>query len=500
MPGPAEALHIQQLVELMAVVSSSTDEASAVQHAVERSAQALEAEVAAVVFEGKVAASIGFPLGAVPNDDIVAVSLHEQDWLEVPGVGRCSVAAAAWEGSKPGHLVLARWGEPFAIEEQNLVRGMARLLELTLTMLRTLAAEQSIRESLQERQRLLEQLFTIQRAISRREDLQQILDTITLAARDLLGDEISLLWLRDEDDTGRARLASAADASGILPGSALTADLTDAATADQAITAGDVVVRQGGIAATEVVSRFGSGPVCASMGAPVFDSGVITGALVVASCDESRVYGPSDVQTLRAFAENVSLALTDANTVVRMQQAHHDALTGLASRRLFLEQLTQRLAVADADGVTVAVLFLDLDRFKDINDTLGHAAGDQLLTVTADRIAAQLRAGDLASRFGGDEFAVMLHRVDGPRDASAVAARIASALGTPMHVAHQRLRVGASIGVALSTPGAHTDPVQLVGHADLAMYQAKRTDPGGYSLYDATAAAHQDTRPGPVRA
>ncbi|MEV0719642.1 diguanylate cyclase, partial [Asanoa sp. NPDC050611] len=233
MAGPAESLYIQQLVELLAVVSSSTDEATAVQNAVERSAQALEAEVAAAVIDGDVVASIGFPPGAVPHDEIVAMTRTQHSELHVPGLGGCPTVTASWAGSHPGHLVLARWRAPFQVEEQNLVRGMARVLELTLTMLRTLVAEHAIRESLQERQRLLEHLSAIQRAISHREDLQHILDTITDGARDLLGDEIGLLWVRDEPDSGRARLAAAAGTRPVDPADRPVADLTAATPAGE---------------------------------------------------------------------------------------------------------------------------------------------------------------------------------------------------------------------------------------------------------------------------
>ncbi|GAA1868972.1 sensor domain-containing diguanylate cyclase [Asanoa iriomotensis] len=481
MAGPAESLYIQQLVELLAVVSSSPDEATAVQNAVERSAQALEAEVAAAVIDGNVVASIGFPPGAAPDDEIVAMTREQHSILYVPGLGGCPAVTASWAGSHPGHLVLARWGGPFQVEEQNLVRGMARVLELTLTMLRTLVAEHAMRESLQERQRLLEHLSAIQRAISHREDLQHILDTITDGARDLLGDEISLLWVRDEPDAGQARLASAA---GTRPVDRPVVDLTAASPAGEAMVTDRVAVRHGNELQSRMLKLLGPRTVHASMAAPVHDSGVLAGALVVASCDTNRRYTAADEQTLRAFAENVSLALTDANTVVRMREAHHDPVTGLASRGLFLEQLSQQLAVADANGHTLAVLFLDLDRFKDINDSLGHAAGDQLLAVTAGRVTAQLRAGDTASRFGGDEFAVMLARVDGPQDAAAVARRIVTALAEPMRVAEQRLRVAVSVGVALSgTDGP--EPTELVARADLAMYEAKakHRGTGGYAIY-----------------
>jgi diguanylate cyclase (GGDEF)-like protein len=485
MAGPAESLYIQQLVELLAVVSSSTDEASAVQNAVERSAQALEAEVAAAVFDEKVVASIGFPPGAVPDDEIVAMTRQQRVELHVPGLGGCPAVTASWDGHHPGHLVLARWGAPFQVEEQNLVRGMARVLELTLTMLRTLADEHAIRESLEERQRLLEHLFAIQRAISHREDLQHIIDTITNGARDLLGDEIGLLWVRDEPDSGRARLAAAAGTRPVDPANRLVVDLTAASVAGEAMVTDRVVVRHGQEFQSPMLKLLSPNTVHASMAAPVQESGVVTGALVVASCDTNRSYTPADEQTLRAFAENVSLALTDANTLVRMRQAHHDSLTGLASRRLFLEQLSQQLALIEADGGTLAVLFLDLDRFKDINDSLGHATGDQMLTVIADRITEQLRAADTASRFGGDEFAVMLPRIAGRQEAAAVARRIVAALAKPMRVAHHRLQVGVSIGIALSGTDGN-EPAELVARADLAMYEAKRRGAGGYAIYGET--------------
>src|SRR5207248_2607511 len=104
--------------------------------------------------------------------------------------------------------------------------------------------------------------------------------------------------------------------------------------------------------------------------------------------------------------EQAGTALTAANTVDRMYQAFHDSLTGLASRGLFLERLTQQLGVAERESRRVALLFVDLDRFKQINDTLGHAAGDELLTTTAQRLTSQLRSGtDVAARFGGEAFA-----------------------------------------------------------------------------------------------
>src|SRR5262249_46065012 len=100
----------QQLLELLAVVSECSDEESAAHNAVERAAQAVEAEVAVVVIDGEVAAVVGFPAGRVPHDDLISVARREVDNVDVPGVGRCHAVVADWGGGRPGHLVLARWG------------------------------------------------------------------------------------------------------------------------------------------------------------------------------------------------------------------------------------------------------------------------------------------------------------------------------------------------------------------------------------------------------
>ncbi|MEV4312273.1 sensor domain-containing diguanylate cyclase [Actinocrispum sp. NPDC049592] len=482
-------IHGQQLLELLAVVSSYPDEDSAIRGAAERAAQALEAEVAAVVFGDRVAASVGFPLGHVPEAELVAVARGEQEKLEVPGVGDCETVSAKWGGTHPGNLLLARWGESFTVQEQSLVRGMARLLELTLTMLRTLqrserqAAENAeLLNSLRQRQRLVEHLFEIQRAISRRRPLQQILDMITKAAQDLLGDEIVGLWLRESPDGVDAKLVAYVGLRAEMARHRPVLPLVEAGSAGEAMLTDDVVVLHGYAETSTLIAELTDGRLCASMAAPVHDSGTVTGSLMVGSHRQTRAYTASDVQTLRAFAEHVSLALTDANTVDRMYQAFHDSLTGLASRGLFLEQLAKRLGAAEHETKRIALLFIDLDRFKAVNDTLGHAAGDDLLTITAGRLKAQLRATDVAARFGGDEFAVLLYGVATAADAARVAERILRTLGEPMPIAGRQLRVNASIGIALSTPGM-PDPADLMRRADVAMYQAKRNGRGRLEIF-----------------
>jgi diguanylate cyclase (GGDEF)-like protein len=137
--------------------------------------------------------------------------------------------------------------------------------------------------------------------------------------------------------------------------------------------------------------------------------------------------------------------------------------------------------VARSDG-RAGLLLLDLDRFKEVNDTLGHPVGDALLRVVAHRLTRSVRPGDLVARLGGDEFAVLLPEVSGPDDAIAVAGRLVDALAVPMSVAQRRLLINASIGIALSGPG-ELDATLLLHRADVAMYQAKRNGRGRFELF-----------------
>ncbi|WP_051709858.1 GGDEF domain-containing protein [Andreprevotia chitinilytica] len=162
-----------------------------------------------------------------------------------------------------------------------------------------------------------------------------------------------------------------------------------------------------------------------------------------------------------------------ANMVrIARHSADHDVLTGLPNRRLFEDRLTQAMALAGRQRRHLAVLMIDLDGFKAINDRLGHAAGDQLLKLVAKRLTACLRATDTASRLGGDEFAVMLPEIRGKKSVPVVIEKIKKTLAAPYPVAKEKLAVGASVGVAL-----HKGKHQLLGHlieqADKEMYRIK---------------------------
>ena len=162
-------------------------------------------------------------------------------------------------------------------------------------------------------------------------------------------------------------------------------------------------------------------------------------------------------------------------------QAFHDPLTGLTNRRRFVEAAEAALARRAGSG-TVAALFLDLDDFKKVNDSLGHAAGDALLIAVAERIRGDLRATDVAARLGGDEFGVLLTEIPDEAFAVAVSGRLLARLIEPIEVAGVTIEVGASVGIAVDSPAMRTVD-DLLSDADVAMYQAKALGKGRFQVY-----------------
>ncbi|MCC6175671.1 MAG: EAL domain-containing protein [Chloroflexi bacterium] len=165
------------------------------------------------------------------------------------------------------------------------------------------------------------------------------------------------------------------------------------------------------------------------------------------------------------------------------RQAFNDALTGLPNRALFLDRLEQALARRQRSGGQIAVLFLDLDRFKVVNDSLGHAAGDALLVATGHRLAATLRPGDTLARLGGDELTMLIEEIDGAPHAAMVADHLLEALSAPFTIDGHEVFVTASIGIALSTPELATSR-DLLSAADLALYRAKDAGRARHSVFD----------------
>ena len=179
-----------------------------------------------------------------------------------------------------------------------------------------------------------------------------------------------------------------------------------------------------------------------------------------------------DVSERKAFEEQLA------------HQAFHDPVTHLANRALFNERVRHAVARTLREGTGMAVLFVDLDDFKTVNDSLGHAAGDRVLLEAAQRISGSVRAADTAARFGGDEFAILLEDVHDMQAAVETAERILHSLGRPLELDDNHLVIRASLGISVVEEGNATDADELIRNADAAMYIAKAEGKGGYRLFE----------------
>ncbi|MBA3423910.1 MAG: EAL domain-containing protein, partial [Rubrobacter sp.] len=216
-------------------------------------------------------------------------------------------------------------------------------------------------------------------------------------------------------------------------------------------------------------------------------SGIVVAAVVILG---TIALGYSTVNYLSLFVLTavtmVVYLLTRSLNIAHQENHHkafHDNLTGLPNRDLLLDRLRQALDRSSRDRVLRAVLFLDLDNFKVINDSLGHKAGDELLKVVAGRLRACLRPADTAARLGGDEFVVLLDGVTGVGDATRVAERIAEAVVRPIELGERQVVVGASVGIAL-TADHESQPEVVLRNADVAMYEAKKEGKGRTKVFD----------------
>ena len=198
---------------------------------------------------------------------------------------------------------------------------------------------------------------------------------------------------------------------------------------------------------------------------------------------------PMQAPKLRETRELVNAFAEMRREVRRRQQgldhlAHHDPLTQLPNRVLFKDRLEHAVNLAKRNNQVVALLFLDLDNFKQINDTLGHLAGDELLVIVARRLKNLLRHTDTVARFGGDEFAILLENIEGKRQARNIASKILNVLSEPVTLADQEFHLTASIGIAMA-PYDDSQPDNLIRDADTAMYEAKRRGKNAYSFFSA---------------
>ena len=214
---------------------------------------------------------------------------------------------------------------------------------------------------------------------------------------------------------------------------------------------------------------------------PIHTGDRVHGALVAATSRE-HAFSEEEGSFLQAVANVLAIAFSRLHLEEQMRhQALHDSLTGLANRTLCRDRIEQALAKSEREGNAAAVLYVDVDNFKRVNDLFGHAAGDELLVALARRMTGAVRPADTVARIGGDEFVVVCESVD-ERTALALGWRVAAAVQEPIVAAGVEHALAVSIGIALGT--RLTDPDVLIGHADAAAYRAKDRGSGHVELFD----------------
>lgn len=227
---------------------------------------------------------------------------------------------------------------------------------------------------------------------------------------------------------------------------------------------------------------------------PIFVDDQLWGHIGFDACRSERQWSANEESILVAIAASLGGAIQRQLTEAQMRhQAFHDPLTGLPNRMLFNQQLPRAIAQARQHQQMLGVFFLDLDRFKTINDTLGHAIGDQLLQQVTQRLMQILRQEDVIARWGGDEFTLLLPALPSAADAANVAQRLLAMLKPAFQLDGQELHISSSIGIALF-PQDGDDMTSLLQNADAAMYRAKEQGRNNYQFYTTTLNAQSSQR------
>ena len=217
---------------------------------------------------------------------------------------------------------------------------------------------------------------------------------------------------------------------------------------------------------------------------PVVVNGQVAASISFAY-QQPKVIGNELKSIARSFGDRIAVALSNAAWEEKLfQQAHFDGLTGLPNRLVLNERLQQEIARADRDSKQLAVFFLDLDRFKNVNDSLGHSAGDVLLVKVAKHLSNSIRTTDLVVRMSGDEFVVLITDIDNPDLINMIANKVLKAVDTTSIVAGQSVKSTASMGIAMYPADAIT-PEDLLKYADSAMYYAKNDGRANFRFYSA---------------
>ncbi|HEX9992254.1 MAG TPA: EAL domain-containing protein [Acidimicrobiales bacterium] len=330
----------------------------------------------------------------------------------------------------------------------------------------------------------LESLHAFSSRMGRSLQVDEILQTILIEAQELLRAERAELLLVTDDGQTVARVT--VDDRDDVQVDAL--DDTPAELAEVVDTALRVAPGLGG--SPTLRRQLADRGVRHALLAPLRGKEGLAGVMMVANrMEQPEVFDPEDLKLFETLANHASVSLENGRLVERLRrvaaenehQALHDHLTGLPNRELFGVRTGEAIAEARRTGRSVAVMLLDLDRFKEINDTLGHHFGDTLLEQVSTRLLGLLSPADTIARLGGDEFAILLTTIDDVSSVRTTAERVLESLTTPFHHQELALEVGVSIGIALY-PDHGAESQLLLQRADVAMYAAKQAQ-CGYDIY-----------------
>lgn len=320
--------------------------------------------------------------------------------------------------------------------------------------------------------------------------VEEVAEVLASAVAEVTGASRASAWLWDATTGQLQRVAVAEASSGRLEArAASTAERTVLRPEDDPLAWQLVRARSSVLATLDQL-----GPTVAAIlreggcqwvaAVPVIGGGELLGAVTAAYVGEppgagtpaDQRRGPGDIlERLQGLADQAATAVTNARLLGQLRHvAWHDPLTGLPNRRLLEDRAVQALQQAERTGQVVGLLFVDLDRFKEVNDSLGHHAGDQVVIEAAQRLRRLVRTQDTVARFGGDELAVLLPEVADPEAPERLAERALATLGTPYRLPTGPITVTASIGLA-SVPPVRRTFTDLLQAADMAMYEAKQT-------------------------
>jgi diguanylate cyclase (GGDEF)-like protein/PAS domain S-box-containing protein len=459
----------------------------------------------AVIFENGNSRMLGYdswPPGPQPEDtgalvhpdDIVTARRRWGELLTTPGVTpplliRMRLGDGTW-----------RWLESFAT---NLLHD-PEVAGLIITTRDVTEREEAV-AALQDETRLLDTLHTIGRQLAGELDLDLLLQNVTDAATDVTGAAFGAFFYNMVDDEGDSYLlytlsGAPREAFADFPMPRATAVFAPTFEGTGPVRIDDVRADpRYGLSAPYHGMPEGHLQVCSYLAVPVVSrSGEVHGGLFFGH-PEPGVFTERGERLAMGIAAHAAIAIDNARLYQGAQselsarrmveaelahQATHDPLTGLPNRALLHDLLGHAVAHLHRGGRAIAVLLLDLDRFKVVNDSLGHAVGDHVLVSVAERLLAVVRPGDTVARLGGDEFVVVCDDLHGELDAVGLADRITSAFAEPFVVEQHVLRVTASIGIAMArSDGAAPD--DLLRDADSVMYRAKAHGGNRWEIFDA---------------